>query len=703
MKKFRLLTIVCMMFLISAVLSPKTHANAAKKTTLKTTQTTMYVNGTYTIGLKNKKSKATYSFTSNKTSVAKVNSKGKITALRKGTAKIKVRYKLNGSFKSVGSFKVTVVKSGLKSDYSTWKPSVGDKIEPSQYLNNPNKSAKYTIRSNNTSVASGDADGIITALRAGSATLSIYEIYNSKARTIGKINVTVKGATIINPSIKMAYNGRVDTTDLMENIDDSCTYLLTPSNKDLLKADSSNVVSITSEEYDQTCSVSIQEISSDGLIRDVGTVSVTLTKNPFVAIEDQQVYIGLGSTLTLSKDEGIFVTNKVDDAAYTFTPEDTSIISEDLTALAFGTTNVKITQTVDQVNTELSEIVTVTVSPAIIKEELSTEGFTTMVNGNVYADYPIQYRNHKKLYFYESADTKICTVSTAGSSIDEDYLIINPVKIGQTTIKVYEKDSASTSSKTPVGTFKVVVDADTSVLPDTSQLVASDIISHIYFTHNNKSVEGTVNTEELACSFTDSEGNGIIDFGTNFESLDASCFNIVMNKSKYYIQEYEKSDDGFDWNFIINLGDDDGTTVELPITLASAEINTASLFKSINVKLGSYSRTITATTSFPSDSATMQFADANTEFEVAFKASEYIAAGATEYNDAAEDPKPLSSLKNVSCTVIQNVYTKSSKNGNCAISNISSPYTDDNSVFTFTVTFEDGNTVDYSVTLGLSE
>lgn len=49
---------------------------ATKKTTLKKTSASIYVNGTYTISLKNKITNATYFYTSNKTSIAKVSAKG---------------------------------------------------------------------------------------------------------------------------------------------------------------------------------------------------------------------------------------------------------------------------------------------------------------------------------------------------------------------------------------------------------------------------------------------------------------------------------------------------------------------------------------------------------------------------------------------------------------------------------------------------
>ena len=112
---------------------PSESSAATKKTTLKTKSATIYVNGKYTISLKNKLKNATYFYTSNKTSIAKVSAKGAITGCGKGTAKISVRYKYKKEFKSVGTFKVTVKKASLKSSYKKFTATVGDVFQPVSY------------------------------------------------------------------------------------------------------------------------------------------------------------------------------------------------------------------------------------------------------------------------------------------------------------------------------------------------------------------------------------------------------------------------------------------------------------------------------------------------------------------------------------------------------------------------------------------
>lgn len=84
---------------------------AAKKTTLKTKKLSMYVGEAKKIKIKNSKKGFTYTYKSSKPKVAKVNKKGKVTALKKGNAKITVREKGKGKMaksKKLGVCKVYV-------------------------------------------------------------------------------------------------------------------------------------------------------------------------------------------------------------------------------------------------------------------------------------------------------------------------------------------------------------------------------------------------------------------------------------------------------------------------------------------------------------------------------------------------------------------------------------------------------------------
>lgn len=66
-------------------------ARAAKKAALKAKSMHLTVGESKKIKLKNKNNKAKYTFTSSAKKIAKVNKKGKVTAVKKGQAKITVK------------------------------------------------------------------------------------------------------------------------------------------------------------------------------------------------------------------------------------------------------------------------------------------------------------------------------------------------------------------------------------------------------------------------------------------------------------------------------------------------------------------------------------------------------------------------------------------------------------------------------------
>ncbi len=713
--KFSILIILSVLFLCICVIAGSNYADAAKKkaskTSLSVKKQTVFINGTYTIPLTKKIKKATYFYTSNKGNIARVNSKGKITGVAKGTAAIKVRYKYKGEFYTVGTFKVTVVKSSLKTKYKTLDLHTGENVTPDTYLNNVNPDATYLITSSVSNIAIAADDGVIKARKAGRTALSIHEVYNKKSRTVGSIALSVTGTSLIRDEVKMAYNSRMNRNELLEDINSSSKYTFTSNNTNIVSISGTTIVSASSGNKTQTCEVTITETLSNKKTYEIGVINVTVTSDPFVSYNNQNVSIGLNQTLEVGN-RGVIITNKKPKAKYTLIPADRSIISDKLVGVNYGTTTVSIRETIDDISTTLPELVKVTVNAAYIKKDLSTNGFNTTVGGDTYRDYPVECRNINATYYYESEDSSICTAGTGGMNKDQDYLIATGKKAGETRIVVYETIPES-GTKNKIGDFKVIVSDGSSNGGSGSNSgnnsgatvdnpVASTLISSITFTYKGKLYNGTVSSTNLECIFGDENGN-YIDYGTDFNSLTSSAFDIKFANKNYSLGGID-SQDGYEWIINVKLNDEDNTIVEVPVSLIPAELDINSIISEITVKLGDTTATINKDTAFPEDSSIKQFENGNQNYFVNFTTEQYIAAGATEYDITNLQPKYLSELDNVKCAVTENVFGANNASANSASRGVTvKPSSDDNSFWTFEISFEDGTVESFDVTLGVRD
>ncbi len=474
-------------FLFGIIFTTNNVKAATTRTTLRQSENTIFVNDQYTIPLSDKLKNATYIYTSNKTKVAKVNSKGIITGLDNGTASIKVRYKYDGEIYTVGTFTVNVNKTSLNDTYKSFDMLTGDTLEPKKYLETPNPNAVYVISSTSTKVASGGSDGIIHAKKAGRAAISIYEVHNEKTRPVGAIGVSVTGASFKKDSIKMAYNMSINNNDLLDDMETGATYKWTSSNSGLVSTSNTRITSTRSGSSTQTCDITVQETTANKKTHTIGKMKVTVTNDTFVSSLDQELTIGFGEVLTVGS--GIVIYNRPSGAQYKLSPADVTVLkpedvknsSTKLEGIGYGNTDVTIEEIRNGKTTKtLEDKVNVTVSQAQILDELLSDGLRISVNGSTYNAYPFKYRNVKATYDYTSANSKICSVGSGGMNKDEDFLVAVGKKVGETKISVYETvtniktNSGATSAPTisssrkKIGTFNVIVDDGSSPSPSGS-------------------------------------------------------------------------------------------------------------------------------------------------------------------------------------------------------------------------------------------
>lgn len=728
-----LLLCLALLFSISCTVN-STDADAASKTTLSVKKETIFINSTYQIPLKNKIKKATYFYTSNKTKVARVNSKGIITGIGKGTAAIKVRYKYKGEFHPVGTFKITIKKSTLKSTHKILNMLTGDSVKPDEYLNNPNPDATYIITSSLSAIAGAGNDGIINAKKAGRTSIGIHEVVNKRSRTIGSIALSVTGASIKRDEVRMAYNSRMYFSDLLEDMSSTSSYTMTSNDTNLVYTSRTNISAVSKGTGNKSCEITVEEKMSNKVTHTIGKFTVNVTDEPFITYNNQNVSIGLNEEITVgtsSTGKGIIIANKVSGAKYELISSNTSVaankvevvnnnkktIVDKLVGTNYGTATITIKQTKNDVTTTLTDTVTLTVDPAFIKQDIKINGISVTVGGDTYNEYPVDCRNTKATYSYESADTTICGVGTAGLNKDQDYLVATGKKSGITEITVYE---TLNGKRNKIGSFKVTVtdnsssnnnndnnnnnNNNSSNTPTLMNPVASTLISSITLNHH-KSYKGTVSNTSLECIFGDDSGN-YIDYGTDFNSISRGEFDIKLTNSQYQVKSIY-TDDGYEWTAEIELNDSEDTIVEVPILLISEELDVSSIISSIDIRFGTNDNitSITKDTKFPDDNTISQFEDSNHNFFVNYTAKQYSDIGVTEFDTTVTNPTYLSELKKdvIKCSVNQNVFGVNNISANSAVKTVSTPVSNDNSFWTFEVTFEDGTVEEFDITLGLSE
>lgn len=137
-------------------------------------------------------------YTSSNKKVATVNSKGVVTAKKKGTAKIIVASIFNSKVKATFTVKVTKNKQNakitLKKTKATLEVGKSTTIAVKSLKGLSTKTLKYT--SSNKKVATVNSKGKVTAKKAGTATITITSPVNKKVKAT--FQVTVKTKDLLN-------------------------------------------------------------------------------------------------------------------------------------------------------------------------------------------------------------------------------------------------------------------------------------------------------------------------------------------------------------------------------------------------------------------------------------------------------------------------------------------------------------------------
>lgn len=320
----------------------------------------------------------TVSWSSDKTSVAKVDSNGKVTAVSAGTAIITAKT-ANGKTATC----TVTVKSSVVEVTSITLNKTSLSLERNEYYQltatvSPSNAADKTVTwsSSNTSIAKVDSKGVVTGVSAGTATITA-KTSNGKSATC---KVTVKAATIevllisLNrTSLSLELN---ETYQLIATVSPSNatnkTITWSSSNTSIAKVDSNGKVTAVS-----AGTATITAKTSNGLIARC-TVEV---KKGYVAAESITVS---PSSLKLETGDSKFLSASVSptDATYkaiTWTSSDNSIATVSTSGTVTG-----VKEGTVKITARNADGVSGTCEVTVIKASTSNHKFEIVIDGNVY-------------------------------------------------------------------------------------------------------------------------------------------------------------------------------------------------------------------------------------------------------------------------------------------------------------------------------
>lgn len=372
-------------------------------------------------------------WTSTNPDVASVDANGKVTAHKTGTATIVVTTD-DGGFTATCQVSVVTLVTSLTLNQTSLDLYTGDNITlNATALPEDAHNKNITWKSSNPSVASVDAQGKITGLTTGSATITASTQDGSEISATCTVNVLqhVQSITLNHESVTLGIGS---------------TKQLTPT---ISPANASNK-QISWESSDEL----IATVNQNGVVTGIGkgTARITATsldgeKTATCQVEVKQYVNGIkldntAASLTIGSTIQLNATVTPDDAndkSLTWTTSNSSVASVSQTGLVKGITSGTATITATSNDgTNIAARCTVTVSQPVKSISLSNSSLNLTLGspGNLTVAFePTNATNTN--YTVTSSNTSVATVSKNGQTIT-----VTPISLGTSTITVTSTDGS---------------------------------------------------------------------------------------------------------------------------------------------------------------------------------------------------------------------------------------------------------------------
>ncbi len=360
-------------------------------------------------------------FTSDNEAVVTVDKNGKVTAIGKGTATITVYSKDNPSKKDTITVTVTeqvtvtipVEEIIINNDFSII--NIGEKTSLDVTVNPDNATHKDLIfMSDDESILSVDENGNVTALKEGTATITVFSKYDpsKKDSVTVTVKVPVKDIEITNsvPELFIGDEAEINISITPDNATDKDLVFIS-DNEAVVKVDKNGKITAIGE---GTANITVYS-KENGSIKD--TVTVTVKK--YIPVTNIELS-GYDSSLSVGETTEIITKLYPENASNSdlvFSSDDESILTVDskgkITAIGTGTATVTV---ISKDNPDIIATATITVTEpeyTLIYPESVTVTVGQLLNLGVKI-YP---ENSSLKISYFSSDTSVITVDKDGNII----------------------------------------------------------------------------------------------------------------------------------------------------------------------------------------------------------------------------------------------------------------------------------------------
>ena len=360
-------------------------------------------------------------FSSNDTNIVMVDSTGNIKAKSKGSATITVHFSGSENYTSSNAnITVTVNLNNASVTAENMTLNVGENATI-EYTTNP-EGLNVTFMSDNSGIVSVNEQGIVTALKVGTANITVT-VGDDKKYTINSTTITIT-VTLNNASVTakdMTLNVGENSTIEYTTTPADLNVSFVPDDSGVVKVNESGIVTAL-KEGTANITITVGDDKKYTINSTIITVNVTLN-NANITAKDIELTVGENSTIEY--------TTTPADLNVSFVPDDSGIVKVSdngtVTALKEGTANITITVGDDKKYTINSTVITVTVSKIPTKIIIQNKTLDMKVGDEANPVVSLMPSNAGNLSFVVS-DESIILVNGYG--------IVNAVGQGNATVTI---------------------------------------------------------------------------------------------------------------------------------------------------------------------------------------------------------------------------------------------------------------------------